>query len=358
MRAMIIKEFRELRRDHRTLGMVVFMPILLLIVFGYAANFHVDSISVAVFGPQAEQVEAQLATMSSAAAGDEDSVANVFDIVQTDPSGDSQTAYQVLQDNDADVAIVTGQTPMPVYIDGSSLFAAQTAVAAFNRLGDRVDVQILFNPDLNTAFVMIPAIIGLILTFVGTVVTSIGLVKERERGTLEQLAVMPIKPSTVILGKIAPYFILGAADMVAVTLLGMLLFGVPFNGNPFVFALGAGIFLFVVLGLGVFISTISANVAQAIQTAFFFLLPQILLSGIIFPLDAMPWGVRWISYFLPLTYFNQIAQGVMVRGAPIDSMWLPFLALTVLAVVVFSAAVLRFRRSLSPAGRHHEEAAA
>jgi ABC-type multidrug transport system fused ATPase/permease subunit len=136
--------------------------------------------------------------------------------------------------------------------------------------------------------------------------------------------------------------------MVVVTLLGMLLFDVPFTGNVAAFTLGAALFLFVVLGIGVFISTISVTVGQAIQTAFFFLLPQILLSGFIFPLDAIPWGVRWISYLLPLTYFTQISQGIMLRGAPIDSLWLPFLALTLMAVVVFAGAVLRFRRSLTP----------
>ena len=163
---------------------------------------------------------------------------------------------------------------------------------------------------------MIPAIIGLILTFIGTIVTSIGMVRERETGTLEQLAVMPIRPSQVILGKITPYFIVAAhRHGRSSPVLGMLLFDVPFNGNPFAFALGAALFLFVVLGLGVFISTISQNAGQAIQTAFFFLLPQILLSGMIFPLDAMAAGVRWIGYLLPLTYFTMISQGIMLRGA-------------------------------------------
>jgi ABC-2 type transport system permease protein len=197
----------------------------------------------------------------------------------------------------------------------------------------------------------VPAIIGLILTFIGTIVTSIGMVREREAGTLEQLAVMPITPSRVILGKIAPYFLVAAADMIIVTVLGIVLFSVPFNGNPFAFALGAAIFLFVVLGLGVFISTISQTVGQAIQTAFFFLLPQILLSGMIFPLDAMAAGVRWIGYLLPLTYFTMISQGIMLRGAPIASLWLPFVVLAAMAVVVFTGATLRFRRDLAP-GRH------
>ncbi len=344
MRAMVIKEFRELSRDRRTVAMIVALPILLLVVFGYAANFSVDSISTAVLGPQAQQVESQ--------------IPDTFTIVQTDPDGDEETATDLLVRDVADVAIVTGAQPIAVYIDGSALFTAQAAVSAFNRLGDQVDVEVLFNPDLETSWVMVPAIIGLILTFIGTLVTAIGLVKERERGTLEQLAVMPIKPSTVILGKITPYFILASFDMLVVTLLGMWLFDIPFNGNPAVFALGAAIFLFVVLGLGVFISTISTTVGQAIQTAFFFVLPQILLSGMIFPLEAIPWGVRWISYLLPLTYFTEISQGVMLRGAPLDSLWLPFLVLTVMAVVVFAGAVLRFRRSLAPATPHARQKAA
>lgn len=338
VRAMIIKEFRELRRDKRTLGMLVAMPILLLIVFGYAANFSVDNIHTAAMGPQADQVTAMISQLPQAP----------FDVVETDPAGTAATAQDLIQRNIVDVAIVTGTNPPVAYVDGSSLFTAQSAVAVFNRLGDKVDVQVLYNPELKTSWVMVPAIIGLILTFIGTIITSIGMVKEKQSGTIEQLAVMPLKPSTVILGKILPYFLLASLDMIAVTLLGMLLFDVPFNGSVLVFALGAGLFLFVVLGLGVFISTISQNVGQAIQTAFFFLLPQILLSGIIFPLDAIPWGVRWISYFLPLTYFTMISQGVMLRGAPLDSLWFPLLMLTIMAIVVFTGAVLRFRKTLAP----------
>ncbi len=334
MRAMVLKEFRELRRDRRTMAMIVFLPILLLVVFGYAANFKVDTIETAVVGPQAEQVAAGLP--------------DLLEVVETDVDGTEQTGVDLLTRDTADVAVVTGAQPPTVLVDGSALFSAQAAVSALNRLGDQVQVEVLFNPDLETSWVMVPGIVGLILMFVGTVVTSIGLVKERERGTLEQLAVMPIRPSTVILGKISPYFVLASLDMVLVTVLGMVLFDVPFNGNVLTFALGAALFLFVVLGIGVFISTISTTVGQAIQTAFFFLLPQILLSGFIFPLDAIPWGVRWISYLLPLTYFTQISQGVMLRGAPIDSLWLPLLALTLMAVVVFTGAVLRFRRALTP----------
>ena len=336
MKAMIVKEFRELVRDRRTLGMLVVMPLLLLVIFGYAANFYVSSLKTAVVGPQA----AQTATM----------LPSIFDVTVTEPSGTQADAETLLRDNQADVAIVTGKTPLLALVNGSNLFAAQSAVAALNKAGNdlKIETQVLYNPDLKTSWVMVPAIIGLILTFIGTIITSIGMVREREAGTLEQLAVMPIRPSRVILGKIAPYFLVASIDMIIVTVLGILLFSVPFNGNPFAFALGAAIFLFVVLGLGVFISTISQTAGQAIQTAFFFLLPQILLSGMIFPLEAMAAGVRWIGYLLPLTYFTMISQGIMLRGAPITSLWLPFVVLTAMAVVVFTGATLRFRRDLAP----------
>ena len=342
---MIVKEFRELRRDRRTLAMLIAMPLLLLVIFGYAANFKVPTVKVAVVGPQATQVAAALPS-------------SFFDVTVNEPLNNQDNARQLLQDNEVDVAIVTGQKPVLALVDGSNLFASQAIVSVLNKSGDKVSTQILYNPELKTSWVMVPAIIGLILTFIGTIVTSIGLVRERETGTLEQLAVMPIKPSTVILGKISPYFLVASIDMIIITTLGMLLFSVPFNGNPFVFALGAALFLFVVLGLGVFISTVSQTSGQAIQTAFMFLLPQILLSGMIFPLDAMAAGVRWIGYLLPLTYFTMISQGVMLRGASLASLWLPFLMLTVMAVVVFSGATLRFRRDLAPGRRRHHGAGA
>lgn len=337
MRAMIIKEFRELRRDRRTMAMLIVLPILLLIIFGYAANFNVDTLDTAVVGPGAQTVADQLP--------------DLFKITEVDESGDAQTAQDLLQDGKDSVAIDTSSNPPTAYVDGSNLFAAQTAVAALGQLGDRVTIDILYNPDLTTAWVLVPPLTGLILMFIGTVVTAIGLVRERENGTLEQLAVMPIGPSAVIVGKITPYFVLASVDMIVVTLLGIFLFDVPFNGNVALFALGAAIFLFVVLGLGVFISTASQNAGQAIQMAIFVLLPQVLLSGMIFPLDAVPWGVRWISYLLPLTYYTMISVGIMLRGAGLAALWLPFLVLTAMAIVVFAGSILRFRRELAPGRR-------
>jgi ABC-type multidrug transport system permease subunit len=339
---MIVKEFRELGRDRRTLAMLIGMPLLLLVIFGYAANFRVPTVTAAVVGPGAAQLAATLPS-------------SFFDVTVIEPADTQADAAQLLQDNTVDVAVVTDRQPALALVDGSNLFASQAIVSVLNKFGDKVTSQVLYNPDLKTSWVMVPAIIGLILTFIGTIVTSIGLVRERETGTLEQLAVMPIKPATVILGKISPYFLVASIDMLVITGLGMLLFDVPFNGNAVVFVIGAALFLFVVLGLGVLISTISQTAGQAIQTAFMFLMPQILLSGMIFPLDAMAAGVRWIGYLLPLTYFTMISQGVMLRGASLASLWLPFVMLTVMAVVVFSGATLRFRRDLAPGRRRHHE---
>ena len=174
--------------------------------------------------------------------------------------------------------------------------------------------------------------------------------RERETGTLEQLAVMPLRPSSIILGKIVPYFMVAVVDMAVVTMLGVWLFGVPFNGSLWLFSLAALIFLFVVLGIGVFISSISQNTGQAIQMAILFMVPQVLLSGLIFPLTSMPLGVRWIGYALPLTWFREIAQGIMLRSVTLEGIWLPFVILAAMAVVVFGAATARMRYILTHGG--------
>ena len=212
-------------------------------------------------------------------------------------------------------------------------------------------MSVLYNPDLRTAVIMVPGLCGIILVFVGTIATALGVVRERQSGTMEQLAVMPFRPRDVFLGKIAPYLLIAAADMVIVVAAGMLLFDVPFRGSVTTFALGALLFLFVTLGTGVLISTVSQTQAQAMQLAVMTMVPQFLLSGLFFPLYSMPWAVRWIGYLLPLTWFIKVARGVMVRGAPLGALWLPLTILAVMAVVVFTASTLRFRRDLAPAGR-------
>jgi len=339
MWAMIVKEFRQLRRDRRTLAMMIVLPVVLLVVFGYAASFDVSTIPTVVAGPAAAQAPLRAP----------------FQVVDRAPAEGAAWAQDELRDGHAAVAVVTG-TRTVVLIDGSQLFTAKAALSALQAGGTHAaggpapQVRVLYNPGLKTSFIMIPGLAGVVLVFVGIIITSLGVVRERQTGTLEQLAVMPLRPRDVFLGKIVPYFAVAAADLAIVLAVGVALFGVPFRGSYAVFALGALLFLFVTLGIGVLISSVSENQGQAIQMSFMFTLPQVLLSGLIFPLSSIAVGVRWISYILPLTYFNEISRGVMLRAEPIGPLWPPLLFLALLGLVVMTLAMLRFRSYLGPAG--------
>jgi ABC-2 type transport system permease protein len=364
MWAIVVKEFRQLRRDRRTVAMLLMLPFLFLVIFGYAASFDVKQVKTIVVGPLAPVVAGGLPDQ--------------MDVVGTYPDQGESFARDALRDGDAVVAVVTpaagatGGTPAnvigetKVLVDGSELFAARAAVTMFAQIQTRAAAgapgvqlptpEILFNPHLKTSVIMVPGLCGIILVFVGTVATALGVVRERQAGTLEQLAVMPFRPRDVFIGKIAPYLLIAAVDMMVIVAVGMLLFGVPFRGSVATFALGAGLFLFVTLGIGVLVSTVSQTQGQAIQLAMMTMLPQFLLSGLFFPLYSMPWGVRWIGYCLPLTWFVKIARGVMVRGTPIGALWLPLVVLAVMAIGVFTLSVLRFRRDLAPAGGARDDA--
>jgi ABC-2 type transport system permease protein len=362
VRAIAVKELRELRRDRRTLAMLFLLPLLFLVVFGYAASFDIEDVPTAVAGPGAVAMAGLLP--------------ETFDVVSTDVRGDRATALDLLRRGEAVVAVVTPATgggTATVLVDGAELFAAQASLRrlaelqAANAPGGAggqapsgggtppaVQVSVLFNPELRTAVIMIPGLCGIILVFVGTIATALGVVRERQSGTMEQLAVMPFRPRDVFLGKIVPYLLIAAADMVVVVVAGMLLFDVPFRGSVATFALGALLFLFVTLGTGILISSVSQTQAQALQLAVMTMVPQFLLSGLFFPLYSMPCVVRWMGYLLPLTWFIKVARGVMVRGTPISALWLPLAVLAVMAAVVFTASTLRFRRDLAPTGRSED----
>jgi len=325
--------------------MMIVMPVLLLVVLGFAARFYPSSIPVAVAGPDAAAAQRLLPTS--------------FDVVSTDPAGGRTWAQDQLRDGRAAVAVVTGGVTPAVLIDGSQLLTAQSALTALQQLrlarpavaapAPKPEVTILYNHGLSSSDVMIPGLAGVVLVFVGTVITSLGVVRERQSGTLEQLAVMPLRPRDVFLGKIVPYFAVAAVDLVVVLGIGIAVFGVPFRGSWLVFGLGALAFLFVTLGIGVLISTVSQNQGQAIQLAMMTMLPQVLLSGLIFPLSSVVAGVRWIAYLLPLTYFNEIARGVMLRAEPIGPLWKPFVFLGLIGTVIVALAIVRFRGYLAPA---------
>lgn len=332
MVAMLIKEFQQLRRDHRTAALLVIQPLILLVVFGYAASFDVDQITAVVGGPQAEAVAARLP--------------DTVDVIDVDVDATRQDVEGDLRNGEAVLGVVATTAPVAL-IDGSDLFAARALQRA---LPSTISQEVLFNPDLETPPIMVPGLIGVIMLFIGGVATSLGVVKERQTGTLEQLAVMPLRPLDVFVGKLGPYLAIAAFDTLVVVLAGLWLFDVPFNGSPWIFALGTLLFLFTAVGLGVLISTVSQTQAQAIQLAVLTLVPQILLSGLIFPLDALAAGIRPIAYVLPLTWFIQIARATMLRGSDLAAVAVPFAMLSLIGATIVVLALLRFRHDLDPRG--------
>lgn len=338
MLAMIRKEFRQVGRDRRTLAMLIVMPIVMLVIFGYAASFNVEEIPTGVYGDQADALV--------------DRLPDIFVVDDVDTGGDESVAREALVAPDMDVAFVAGAGSVTAYVDGSSLFTAQAAVQVLTQAQGSMpglEYEVLFNPELDTSAVLVPGLAGLVIAFIGTIITSLSVVREREAGTFEQLAVLPFRPADVFIGKIAPYFIIALVDTVVVLTVGTILFDVPFVGSAWPLAVAALLFIFVALGIGILISSVSASQGESIQLALMTLLPQIMLSGIIFPLTSMAAGIRWIGYVLPLTYFNIVANGVMLRGAGFEDLWRPMVFLAVMAVVVFGLAVVRFTTQLSPA---------
>ena len=320
-----------MRRDRRTMALLFVVPLLMLTVFGYAARYDVKEIPTAVVGPESPEA------LKALGPG--------FDIVERQPAGNEASARRLLRDSKAHVALVTSAGRTAVLIDGTELFSAQSALRRLGGLPG-APVQILYNPELKTGHVMIPGIIGFILLFVGLFITGLGVVKEREQGTLEQFAVTPLRPTDVILGKIAPYFLIAFLNLVLSTLAGVVVFGVPFRGSVLLFAAFGIAFLFAILGFGVLVSTASRSQGEAVQLAILIILPQVMISGMVFPLNAMPAGVRWLGSLMPLTWFIVGMKGVLLKAAPLQTLWLPLSVLVAMAAAVFTVSLLRFRREL------------
>jgi ABC-2 type transport system permease protein len=329
---MIRKEFRQLRRDRRTMALMFGVPLLMLGVFGYAARYDVPSIPTAVVGSVApDEVRA---------------LGPAFAVVQRQPAGTEASARRLLRDSKAQVALVASGGGTAVLIDGTELFSAQSALRRLGAVPD-ARVQVLYNPKLETATVMIPGIIGFILLFVGLFIISLGVVREREQGTLEQFAVTPLRPVDVILGKMVPYFLVAFFNLVVAAVAGIVVFGVPFRGSVLLFGAFGLAFLFAVLGFGVLVATASRTQAQAVQLAILVILPQVMVSGLVFPLKAMPTGARWLGSIMPLTWFIIGMHDVLLKAAPLAAVWFPLTVLVAMAVAVFGLSLFRFRRELA-----------
>jgi len=339
--SLVRKEFIEIRRDRRTLALIVGVPLLLLVVFGYAANFEVQHIATELVEHDSPPVREALS-------------ANGHFTVRARVVPDIAAAENDIQHGQVAVAVVVDAQGVPtqVFIDGSNLLIATTAERELTALqhassgAPHAHVVILYNPTLSSTDFMIPGLIGIIMTQVALVLTALGVVRERERGTIEQLMITPVTKLELMVGKTIPYLIIALFDLVFVLLVSRFLFGVHVRGDVALLFGEAFLFLTATLGMGLMISTLARTQLQATQMSVFVQLPQMLLSGLIFPLAAMPWGVRWISYLLPLTYFAAVARGVMLKGVGITDLWTETIALAVLAVAYVGLAAVRFRKTL------------
>lgn len=354
MAALVRKEFIQIRRDRRTLAMMILIPLVWLLVFGYAASFDVRHIRTALAGSPDDPVASLLASALDRYAPD------YFDIVAREDFTRAELE-DMIRLGEVQVAIIppAGDGEAGYFLaDGTDLFAAQTAARQLQVVARSVlegmagggsipfETVILFNPELRSANFMIPGLVGAVMVFIATIMTAVGVVRERERGTLEQLLVTPLGPFELMVGKIVPYLVISFVDLLIVIGAGVWIFHVPFAGSPLLLLGLSLLFLFTCLGLGVLVSTVSQTQQQAMQLAVFTLLPQILMSGFIFPLAAIPWAVRWVAYLMPLTYFVPIARGTFLKDVGLSELWLNAVILAGYAVVVVTLAALRFRRRM------------
>jgi ABC-2 type transport system permease protein len=369
--SLIQKEFIQIIRDPRTLMLTFLMPVVQLLLLGFAATNDVRNVPLAVFDQDKSAASRALLEAYRAA-----------DYFRLEYDASSPAELRALIDRGAARAgiiippgygrqLAAGQTAQIAFIiDGSDPTVANTALAAATLIGQakatgltlqrlaargaqaavqpaiEVRTQVWYNPDLVSAYYMIPAMIGLILQFMTTILTATAIVRERERGTIEQLIVTPIRAWELVVGKLAPYVIIAFIDMLEILAAGVLIFGVPINGSLPLLLLLASLFLVSTLGLGLFISTISNTQQEAMLSAMFTMLPSIFLSGFFFPLAAMPTALQWLSYIVPLRYFLIVVRGIVLKGVGVEALWPEIIALSIFAVVIMGGAALRFRKRL------------
>lgn len=368
--SIIRKEFIQILRDPRILAITLIIPIVQLFLLGYSATNDVRNVPLAVYDlSQTEQSRALVDAYRAAdyfsvaySVGSEDELQSLIEkgsaraglIIPRDyaaklSQGDAQVAF-ILDGSDPTVAStalaaaqVIGQT------HATNILAQKLAVSGQNfKLQPPVEVRttVWYNPDLISAYFMIPGVIGMILFAITALLTATAVVRERERGTIEQLIVTPIRPWELIVGKLTPYTLLAFMDTLEVLAIGHWWFGVPIRGSLALILLLSGLFLVTGLGVGLFASTIANTQQEAMLTVWLTLLPSIFLSGFFFPLDAMPPVLQWISYLMPMRYYLVIIRVLLLKGVGLDVIWPEVLALLLFGVGIMGAAALRFKKRL------------
>ncbi len=361
---MLWKEFIQIRRDRLTLGMILILPAAQLMLFGYAIQTDVRHLPTVVLDEsRTSESRALVTTLVNSGSFDlAGSVADRNEARRAIDEGAASAALVIPPEYAREIAAGrTGVVQMLVdaadpqtagaAISGAQLGAQARATQIIQervRLGTPLDMRVrpLYNPAQRSAVFIVPGVIGVLLTITLTLITATAIVRERERGTLEQLIVTPIGKSSLMLGKLVPFVIVGYIQMTVVLAMGWIFFRVPMVGNLLLLYLLTVPFIVASLGVGLLISTVARSQAQAMQLSFFFMLPNILLSGYIFPRMAMPVPAQMIGLALPLTYYLKILRGVMLKGIGIAELWRPTGSLVLLAILLFSISVRRFHKTI------------
>jgi ABC-2 type transport system permease protein len=364
------KEFYQVRQDRRMLAVSIVAPFLQVLLLGYAATTDITNSTLVVCdmdrteesrtfvrrfttsGYFIERYQVDVpAEVDSYIENAKASIALVIpeDFGRSLLGRESAQVQVILDGSDANSAnILLGYATQIVGSFSQSVVARYATLQRGIRIARIVpEPRIWFNPDLKSAYYMVPGVVALVLMLITMTLTSLGVVREKEIGTLEQLMVTPIKSWQLILGKLIPFTIIGYVDVLIVLALARFWFGVPLLGSlPLLFAL-SGMFILTTLGLGLFISTIAKSQQQAMLIAqFFFFMPFMFLSGFAFPIANMPTAIQYVTYAIPLRYFLEIVRGLFLKGAGLNELWTQSLALLVFGVLTLTLSVLRFRKKL------------
>ena len=372
LKQMLVKEFLQLFRDKRARMVLFVPPIVQMMVFGYAATFELRNVRLAVLDLDNSAESRELISRFTASRyfnvrARLDAPRQIAEVIDRGEAtlaihiraGFAQqlrkgqgAAVQVITDGtDSNTALIAlgyisqiaGEFARDYQLDR----IARTAPLLVEQL-PRVELarRPWYNVDLRSRWFFVPGVIGSIILIMVTVLTAFAVVREREIGTLEQIMVTPIRPFEFILGKTVPFFLIGLADAALIASVGTFWFGIPFRGNLAVLLLGVVLYILSMLGLGLFISTVSATQQQAMVTAFFFIMPAITFSGFAFPISSMPEVMQWMTYANPLRYFLVVIRGVYLKGVGLDVLWPQMMGLAILATFLLTLAVLRFHKSL------------
>ncbi len=356
--AIVVKELRQLRRDRMTLGMVIGIPVIQLLLFGFAINMDVRRLPAAI-ADEAGTSGSRAVVQDLLATGVVQQVAlarTADELVELIRQGRISVGITIPKDFERRRA--EGREAVQVMVDGSdSVVQSAARQLAQLPIGARrsgfavpsetaISVVSFYNPERRSAVNIVPGLIGVILTLTMVLFTSIAIVRERERGNMELLITTPVTSAELMIGKVLPYIAFGLIQTSVVLLLGVWVFSVPIRGSLIDAYLAALLLIAANLSLGLLISTQARSQFQAMQMTFFVFLPSILLSGFMFPFAGMPVFAQWIAQVLPLTHFIRLIRGVLLRGASLSELMPSVLALLAFTAVMMSVAILRFRKRL------------